>query len=190
MKITEIRNLDLFKYSLVILTGSLVFIFFPFAFFLFHYKQAAKSTLQNIFYAFSCFGIAVLLLNSFLLFWILNSIVKSNNRDRIQQFETNFFQLLNYLHETSTILDKEMLQQVNHSIRNFMLDTKNTNVPAENTVQILMSSMRSSILKSEASTMAEQYFRQLNTLLVYIFSADHPLIDEEKYLALLETHIK
>src|SRR3954468_1891882 len=126
MKITEIRNLDLFKYSLVILVSSLVFIFFPFALLLYHYRQNGKSFLVDFHYIFICFGVGVLLLNAFLLFWILNRIIRSNNLQYIQQFETHFFQLLNYVHESASKMDNKDLNEVNFSIRNFISQNMHT----------------------------------------------------------------
>src|SRR4051812_19122127 len=102
MKLTEIRNLDLFKYSLIILAGSIVLLIVPFIFFLETYKHTGRSAFANFFYFFLCFGVAVLVVNIFLLFWILNQIVKSAHLQRVQNFETHFFQLLNYVHETAS----------------------------------------------------------------------------------------
>ena len=188
MKITEIKSLDLFKYSLVILTGSIVFILFPFVLLLLHYKQQSKTFLVNFYYIFSCFGVGILLLNAYLLFWILNQLVKSNNAQRIQQFDTIFFQLLNYVHETAGKMNEKDLSEVNFSIRNFISENMHTFNNKEDAAEMLRSSFRASVLKNNTSTPSEYYFRQLDTLLIYLLTADID-VDQSKYLNILESHL-
>ncbi|MDB5225905.1 MAG: hypothetical protein JWN78_98 [Bacteroidota bacterium] len=188
MKITGIKNLDLFKYSLVILISSLVFIFFPFALLLYHYKEPGKSFLVDFHYIFICFGVGVLLLNAFLLFWILNRVIRSNNLQYIQKFETHFFQLLNYAHETASKMDNKDLNEMNFSIKNFISQNMHTFNKKEDAVEILRSTFRSSVLEGDTSASSKHYFLQMNTLLVYLLSADID-IDQSKYIAILESHL-